>query len=98
MMTEDILFEKSPWLSRFPEEKASVLAFLAAFFTLAFPALIELHQDAIRVAEKHCANVPMSIAKRIGWPTGLGAVGEQALRHFVNVRDRKGHVADADLI
>ena len=31
----------------------------------------------------------MSIAKCIGWPTGLGAVGEQALRHFFNVRDRK---------
>src|SRR5437763_10046885 len=47
--------------------------------TLAFPAFIELHQDAIRVAEKHCANVPMRIAKRIGWPTGLGPMGEQAL-------------------
>jgi len=28
----------------------------------------------------------------------LGAMGEQALRHFFNVRDRKRHVADADLI
>jgi len=72
--------------------------FLAAFFTLAFPAFIELHQDAIRVEEKDCANVPMSVAKRLGWPTGLGAMGEQALRHFINVRDGKRHVADADLI
>src|SRR5262249_45772594 len=38
---------------------------------LAFPAFIELHQDAIRIAEKDRANVPMRIAKRIGWPTGL---------------------------
>ena len=66
--------------------------------TLAFPAFIELHQYAIRVAENHCANVPMRIAKRIGWPTGLGPMGEQALRHFVNVWDCKRHVADADLI
>ena len=56
---------------------------------LAFSAFIELHQDAIRVAEKDRANVPMSIAKCIGWPTGLCAMGEQALRHFFNVRDQK---------
>src|SRR5207249_9003975 len=42
---------------------------------LAFPAFIELHQDAIRVAEEDCTDVPMRIAKRIGWPTGLGPMG-----------------------
>ena len=65
---------------------------------LAFPAFIELHQDAIRVEEKDCADVPIGVAKRIGWPTGLCPMGEQALRHFVNVGDCKRHVADADLI
>src|SRR5215475_10935044 len=65
---------------------------------LAFPAFIELHQDAIRVAEKDRANVPMSIAKCIGWTTGPCAMGEQALRYFFDVWDRKRHVADANLI
>ena len=67
-------------------------------FLSAFPAFIELHQDTIRVAEKDRANMPMSIAKCIGWTTGLGPMGEQALRHFFNIRDCKRHVANADLI
>jgi hypothetical protein len=65
---------------------------------LTFPAFIKLYQDAIWVAEEHCANVPMSIAERIGWPTGLGSMGEEPLHHFFDVGDRKRHVADADLI
>ena len=71
---------------------------IVAFFTLAFPAFVELHQDAIRVAEEDRTDVSLGVAKRIGWPTGLCPMGEQALRHFFNVRDGKRHMADADLI
>src|SRR5205809_1990743 len=65
---------------------------------LAFPAFVELHQDAIWIAEKDRAQVSLGVAKGVGWSTGLNPLGEQALRDCFNVGDGKRDVANADLI
>src|SRR2546425_1256582 len=63
-----------------------------------FTSFVQLHQNAIRVAEKDSTDVPLSIAKRIGWSTGLGTIGEQTPGDFFHIGNRKRYVTDADLI
>ena len=43
---------------------------------LAFPAFVELHQNAVRIAEKDGPDVSLGVTKRVGWSAGLGPVGQ----------------------
>ena len=65
---------------------------------LALPTFVKLHQEPVRVAEKHHTEMALGVAERVGWSTGLRAMRQQAVRHGLHVGDGKRHVTDPDLI
>src|SRR5213080_3229655 len=61
-------------------------------------ALVELHQDAIGVEEKHGADTARLVLKGVGRARGLIALGQQLLGELGDTGYGEGYMADTDLI
>src|SRR5712664_1734611 len=60
--------------------------------------LVELHQNAIGVEEKHGADTARLVLKGVGRASGVIALGQQLLGELGDTGHSEGYMADTDLI